>query len=73
MRLAANTNVIALFANQNAYETLLETMNVPELLQEYESAVLDFADKQCVGRDCERVRLCRRVVARRLFARPSAA
>lgn len=55
---------------RSAYETRLERMAVHELMTEYEAVVAAWNGAENPSRDCEQLRLCRRVVARRLFASP---
>jgi hypothetical protein len=50
------------------YETSLTQMPTIDLLQEYESMMLAFAAGESPGLNCERVRLVRREVGRRLSA-----
>lgn len=50
------------------YERHLTGLGTADLLFEFESAVSEFAAGESVSANCERVRLCRREMARRLFA-----
>jgi hypothetical protein len=53
------------------YETRLGAMTAIDLLQEYETVCAAFYAGDTSKLSCERVRLTRRVMARRLFASPS--
>jgi hypothetical protein len=58
---------------KSEYEIHLEQLAVLELLHEYESAMIDFAFREAVGTNCERTRMCKRELARRLFSIPGTA
>jgi hypothetical protein len=48
------------------YEKKLERMSAGDLLAEYESACMDWAESK-KSLEHERLRICRRVVARRIY------